>query len=147
MEDCLRKRITYREENIALLQQAVTILATNGWHRSESSSFGHESLEAVGRRFRTALEKSGIDTNAVQEEWDDMVGYGKSFLDLVRDDYKVVWWKLYNCPDAKRWENVLGVVELLFCLPVANGHLEQVFSKLKIIKTDKRTCEKILWMS
>jgi hypothetical protein len=83
VEDCLLNRITYREENIALLQQAVTILATNGWQRSEDSNFGHEPLEAVCRHFGTALKKSGIDIDAVQEQWDDMVGYGKSFLDLV----------------------------------------------------------------
>ena len=31
------------------------------------------------------------------------------------------------------------VVELLFCLPVSNGHLEQVFSQLKLIKVNRRT--------
>ena len=42
-----------------------------------------------------------------------MVEYGKQYLNLIQDDYKVVWWKCFNCVDAKRWSNVLGVVELL----------------------------------
>ena len=31
-------------------------------------------------------------------------------------------------------------MELLFCLPVANGHVERLFSSLKLIKTDRRSC-------
>ena len=34
----------------------------------------------------------------------------------------------------------LVLVELLFCLPIANGLVERMFSTLKIIKTDKRSC-------
>ena len=34
---------------------------------------------------------------------------------------------------------MLAIVELLFCIPVANGHLERVFSQLKLIKTNRRT--------
>ena len=44
----------------------------------------------------------------------------------------------FNCVDAKRWSNVLGVVELLFCLPLSNRHLEWVFSQIKFIKNDRR---------
>ena len=68
-----------------------------------------------------------------------MILYSKQYLNLVQNDYKVIWWKLFNSVDAKRWCNVLGVVELLFCLPLSNGHLESIFSHLKIIKHDRRT--------
>ena len=47
---------------------------------------------------------------------------------LQEDDYKIIWWKLFNAPDSTKWTNILAVVELLFCLPVSNGHLERVFS-------------------
>ena len=69
-----------------------------------------------------------------------MVEYGKQYLNLTQQDYKVVWWKLYNAVDAKKWTNILAVIELLFCLPMANGHLEMVFSQLKLIKSNRRTC-------
>ena len=45
--------------------------------------------------------------------------------------------------DSKQWCNVLAVIELLFCLPISNGHLESVFSQLKLINVNRRTylCE------
>lgn len=33
-------------------------------------------------------------------------------------------------------------MELLFCLPIANGRVERVFSLLKLIKDNQRTCLK-----
>ena len=44
--------------------------------------------------------------------------------------------------DVKEWTNVLAIIELLFCLPMANGRLERVFSQLKLIKNDRQTCLK-----
>jgi len=71
-----------------------------------------------------------------------MVEYATTYLNLIQGDCKVVWWKLFNCSDAKRWSNVLALTELLFCLPIANGRLERVFSTLKFIKSDRRNCLK-----
>ena len=48
-----------------------------------------------------------------------------TYINLVQNDYKVVWWKLFSCVDAGKWSNVLAIVELLFCIPVANGRLER----------------------
>ena len=107
-----------------LLTHAVTVLATNGWERSESSSFGHAALNAISQRFQISMEDASIDCSAVQEEWDDMVDYRRKYLKLVQEDYKVLWWKLFNTVDTKQWSNILDVVELLFSLPMSNGHLE-----------------------
>ena len=52
--------------------------------------------------------------------------------------FQVIWWKLFNAVDSSKWSNILAVIELLFCLPMANGHLERVFSQLKLIKTNRR---------
>jgi hypothetical protein len=41
--------------------------------------------------------------------------------------------------DSSQWSNVLAAIELLFCLPMANGRLERVFSQLTLIKTNRRT--------
>ena len=115
----LKKRIKSNE--VDLLTHAVTLLATNGWERCASTSFGYEPLEAVFEQFRVPLESANMDCSLVQEEWDDMVDYGKRFLNLVQDDYNVNWWKLFNSVDASKWSNVLKVVELLFGLPLSNG--------------------------
>ena len=48
--------------------------------------------------------------------------------------------KDFNAVDSRQWSNVLGVVELLFCPPMSNGHLEQVLSQLKLVKVNRRIC-------
>uniref|UniRef100_A0A1X7TLB5 HAT C-terminal dimerisation domain-containing protein n=1 Tax=Amphimedon queenslandica TaxID=400682 RepID=A0A1X7TLB5_AMPQE len=135
---CFCNRI--KAQDTDLLTHAVTILATKGWERCESSRFGHEALNSICQRFQIPLEAATVDCSVVLEEWDDMVDYAKKYLNLVQEDYKVLWWKLFNSVDAQQWVNVLGVVQLLFCLPMSNGHLEQVFSQLKLIKVNRRTC-------
>ena len=81
-----------------------------------------------------------VDCFAVKDEWYSLVEYGRNFLNLIQEDYNIIWWKLFNSVDAQKWSNVLSVVELLFCLPMANGRVERVFSQLKLIKTNRRTC-------
>lgn len=134
---CIENRVKTGETEI--LSQATTILATHGWNRSPTPDFAHTALNAICCRFSTPLENAGVNTSLVEGEWDDMVEYGREYINLVQDDYTVVWWKLFNCVDANKWSNVLAIVELLFCVPVANGHLERVFSQLKLIKTNRRT--------
>ena len=80
---------------------------------------------------------SNVNCSLVLGEWDDIGDYAKSYLNLTGEDYRVTWWKLFNGPDPTRWSNILSVVELLFCIPVSNGHLERMISQL--IKTDRRS--------
>ena len=47
---------------------------------------------------------------------------------------------LFNSTDAKKWSNILSLVELLFCFPMTSGRLERIFSRLKAIKTERHTC-------
>ena len=98
---CLVKRLKFQEEELVILTHAVMLLATHGWERSSSPSFGHASLEAICNWFTIPLEKASINVTLVQQEWDDMVEYVKQYLNLVQDDYKVVWWKIFNSVDAK----------------------------------------------
>ena len=37
--------------------------------------------------------------------------YSKRYLDLVRDNYRVIWWKLQSA-DSKKWSNILVLIEL-----------------------------------
>ena len=46
--------------------------------------------------------------------------------------------------DSGQWKNVLGVVELLFCLPMSNWHLERVFSQLTLTTVNRR--ERTPWI-
>ena len=81
VEKCLHERM--RSQDTELLIQAMTLLATNGWERNKSPSFGYAALDAVCVRFKVPLESASVDHILVQEEWDDMMGYGKQYLNLV----------------------------------------------------------------
>ena len=135
---CLKDRV--KAQSTDLLTHALTILAPKGWEKTEDASFAYEALDALSARFRVPLEKAGVDCSLLREEWDDMIDYSKRYLNLVQVEYQILWWKLFNSIDAKKWVNILSLVELLFCLPMSNGHIERVFSQLKMIKTEKRNC-------
>ena len=132
----VRSTLTLRK----LLFGCYCTLVTHGWEKSANTAFGYEALEYVSTRFLVPLENASVNCAVLNEEWDNIVEYAKRYLNLVQDDYKVIWWKLFNSPDSTKWTNVLAVVELPFCLPVSNGHLERVFSQLKLVKSEQRTC-------
>ena len=79
----------------------------------------------------------------IEEEWFDMVYYAKTYLNLVHEDSQKIWWKLANCTNSKKQVNILALIELIFCSPMSNEHLEQVFSTLKLSKCDITSLEKI----
>lgn len=86
-------------------------------------------------RFRVLLEKADVSWTEAKNEWDDMVHYAKQYLNLVKDDYRTVF---FNSPDAKNWANIFAIIELLCCLsPMATL---SVFTQLKLIKTNRRIC-------
>ena len=53
----------------------MTVLATQGWERIATPSFGHGSLDAICHHFSVPLEKADINTSIVQDEWEDMILY------------------------------------------------------------------------
>ena len=122
-----------RSQDTELLTHTMTLLATSGWERIESASFGYAALDAVCQSFQVPLEGASVDLTLVQKEFLEWYGgYGKQYLDLVMEDYKVSWWKLFNAGDATGWTNVLAIIELLFCLPMANGRFERMFSQFEL---------------
>ena len=111
-----------------------------GWERSEDASFGYKALDTLAVRFQIPLEKAQVDCSQLQEEWNDIVDYAKRYLNIVQEDYTIIWWKLFNSVDSKNWMNILSLVELLFCLPMSNGRIKRLFSQLKLIKSDRHSC-------
>ena len=51
---------------------------------------GHTALNAICERFQVPLEAASVDCCMVQEEWDNMIDYGRKYLNLVQEDYKVL---------------------------------------------------------
>jgi len=133
---CLKDRVKVQHPD--LLTDALTVLATQGWQKSEDASFANTALQSLSARFEVPLQKAQVDITLLEEEWEDVVENAKHYLNLVQEDNQMIWWKLFNSVDSKKWTNVLSLVELLFCLPMANGHVEWLFSILKLIKTDKK---------
>jgi len=135
--ECLRNRL--KVQHTDLLTHVLTILTPFGWDKSEDGSFAYQSLDYLVSMFQKPLEKAGINTTLMQEEWDDMIDYAKRYLNLVQEDYTRIWWKLFNSTVSAKWTNILGLVNLLFCIPASNGKIERGFSLLKQIKTVIRT--------
>ena len=120
------------------MKHAFTVLSINGWQRSDDPCLGYVALYHIYEWLCVLLEKVGVDHSVIQEEWDDIFDYAEQYLDLV---------KLFNSFDSKRRSNLLILVELLLCIPMANGRVERVFSQKKLIKSNQRTSLKELTRS
>ena len=89
IQACLKDHV--KAQNTDLLTYALTILAPKRWEKTEDASFGYEALDSFSTRFKVPFE---VDCSVLQEEWDDMVDYVRRYLNLVQEEYQVVWWKL-----------------------------------------------------
>ena len=134
---CLKERV--KVQHSTLLSHTLALLATQGWEKPENADLAGVALDSLTSHFKTPLERAAVDTSVVKEEWEDMTDYARRYLDLVQEDYRAIWWKLFNAANANRWTNVLSLIELLFCIPMSNGRVERVFSALKPIKSDRRS--------
>ena len=135
---CLKNRV--KAHHPELLTNALKILATQGWNKSDDIDFASVNLDNLVQQYLIPLQKATVDTSVINEEWEDMVEYARRYLNIAEEDHQIIWYKLFNCPDSSKWKNILALIELLFCLPMANGRVERAFSVMKIIKTDRRNC-------
>ena len=100
----------------------------------------YEAIQSLSLGFTTPLQEAQVNCLLLQEVWDNVVFYAQQYINLVQNSYQVVWWKIFNSPDARKWSNILALVELLFTIPISNGRVERCFSQLKLTKTNKRSC-------
>ena len=107
VEDCLPDRLKLQHADV--LTHSLTILATSGLEKDEDDSFAHAALESLSTRFRAPLEKAGVDCSLIQQEWEDIIDFAKCYLNLVQENYTVIWWKLFNAVDACNWQNILAL--------------------------------------
>ena len=107
---CLTNRL--KCQNVELLTHTVKVLATYGWNKTEDASFGYDAIAYFKTRFSLPLEHANVDSSLLQQKWDGMVDYTKMYINLT-ENYRKVWWKLFNNSDNNRWSNILSLVELL----------------------------------
>ena len=67
MKDCLKDQESARSE---LLTNALKIVATHGWEKTEDPNFSYSALEALSSIYSTSLQDAGITCAHIQ--WDDM---------------------------------------------------------------------------
>ena len=97
-----------------------------------------EAAELISSTFREPLESKGACLASLFDEIDEIVDYARKYLDLL-EDYRKAWYKLHSVPEAVGWPNILLLSHLLFSLPFTNSAVERAFSKLKVLKTDRRS--------
>jgi len=94
------------------------------------------AVEHIISHFKGA---KGYTAFSIPDELEDVVDYAHTYLSISQTPYRKDWYKLCTCPDFKKWPNILIIMELCFSLPFSNGRVEQIFSRMKVVKTNRRT--------
>ena len=68
----------------------MTVLATHGLDRDGDDSFADVAVTTLSLKLTLPLQKAGIDTSLLLEEWKDMIDYSKRYLNLVQEPYQVI---------------------------------------------------------
>ena len=153
----MQERLVQEWSDEHLLRSLLAFLETQNWatqsiaHSSDKDEQDHSSnsdsslievknaTEHIITYFRIPLDSKGVVLAAIQDEIEERVDYARKYLDIYKLDYREAWYKLLSCPDAQKWSNVPSLCEVAFSLPFSNGRVEQFFSSMKVIKTDRRT--------
>ncbi len=133
--------------NLDLLRSLLVFIETTSWIRCDADEEYEDStllevklaIDKIFNVFTEPLESIGISLSSLLDEIEDTIEYGRRYLSLESTKYRKVWYLLHVCPDAEKWPSVLKLCELAFSLPFSNGRVEQIFSSLKLTKTDNRT--------
>lgn len=153
MEQKIKERLEW--SNIKILRSLLVFLDTQSWAKQSQPVTDTEdefdsnddcslaevkkAVDHIASHFRLPLETKGVSLFSLQDEVEEAVEYARAYLDISHTEYRKVWYKLYSCPDAKKWPNILSLCELSFSLPFSNSRVEQIFSSLKTLKTIRRT--------
>ena len=156
LDEKMRERLKWSDTK--LLRCLLVFLETKSWAKRSHTPAAHsdnednidedsdcslvevkESVEYLAAHFRSPLEAKGLSLFTLQDEIEEIVEYARTYLNIHSTEYRKVWYKLYSCPDARKWPNILSLCELSFSLPFSNGRDEQIFSSLKVLKTTRRT--------
>lgn len=141
--------------DMQLLRSILVFLETQSWCRKEdppgpeSEEIGIaedsgivailQAVEHIISIFRAPLEAKGMCVASIQDELEEVVDYARKYLPIGTVSYRKIWFKLHTCPDSVKWPNVRLLSELLFSLPFSTSRVEQIFSRLKLVKTKLRT--------
>ena len=135
--ECVRSQMTWSDTQV--IRDIIFMLGTLGWEKVVEESLSMDAISRLVARFEIPLLCASANTDEIIGEFEAMLQYAVQYISVSTLDYRCVWWRLFNAPNASEWKNVLSLATLLFSLPASNAKLERVFSQLSVIKTDKRT--------
>ena len=148
----LQERLAWSDKN--LLRALLVFLETQTWTKRGCASSADsllqedidqddpsiaevkEAVEVISTHFRIPLEAKGLSFVTLQDEIEEVIEYARKYTNIGAVEYRKIWYKLFSCPDSHKWPNVLMLCELAFN---SNGRVEQIFSSMKVLKTDRRT--------
>lgn len=142
----MRERLEWSDVN--LLRSLLAFTETQNWAARVDAGDNDEdhSMDEVLRatefltsHFRIPLESKEVALDAIHDEVEDVVHYARRYFAINQLDYCEAWYTLLTCPDSRKWPNIASLCELAFSLPFSNGRVEQIFSTMKTIKTERRT--------
>ena len=148
----LQERLSW--SNIKLLRSLLIFLETQTWMKRSNLLLADnplsddidtsiqevkEAVEVISSHFKIPLEAKNLTTVTLQDEVEEVVEYARKYINISEVEYRKIWYKLFCCPDSGKWPNILILCELAFSLPFSNGRVEQIFSRMKEIKSDRRT--------
>ncbi len=134
---CTRTRLMWSD--IEFLRDIIFVLASQGWQKALDEKHDLKAVDRLAVHFAVPLEASGVTVQEIHSEFEEILNYAVQYISLATLEYRAVWWRVFHAPNASEWHNALLLIELLFSLPASNGKVEQAFSQLNIIKSDKRT--------
>jgi len=149
----MRERLEWSD--VSLLRSLLVFIETQNWaarfdagnnesgeeHSNEDCSINEvkRAVEFLTSHFRIPLESKGVALDAIHDEVEDIIYYARRYFAINQLDYREAWYLLLTCPDSYKWSSIAGLCELAFSLPFSNGRVEQIFSSMKTIKTERRT--------
>lgn len=99
-----------------------------------------KSIEVIYEQYKTALHaaKPDISLDDLKSEYKKVVLFARNNVNHVMIHPKQFWQFVNQRKENRGWENILILIELCWCAPFTNAHLERFFSQMKIVKTDWR---------
>lgn len=85
-------------------------------------------MDHLTAHFRLPLEDKEVSPAILQDEVEYAVEYTRMYLNISRTEYRKVWYRLYPCPVAQKWPNLLN---LAFQLATLQQGVKQIFPSLK----------------
>ena len=140
LNEKIKRRLEWSD--VQLMRSILILVETQSWqlHSDEEDAVSEvsQAAEYVVAMFRVPLEAKGFSAEVIVDEIENVVSYAR-YLPIGTDNYRKIWYKLFTSPDSGKWTNVLILSELVLSLPKSTCRVEQLFSKLKVIKTKRRS--------